>query len=497
MMKKLLLLSSAVFTFAFAATAQSPGLQFTATKSKGHFTSPGNPGFKTTSVDTMIVTDTLHYYLNKYYFKTATVDYTAFPYYKSAASTVTNVTHCGSRFDVPAGETVTITGLEAFAQRQVPAANLGIPVHMMLCNLDAQGMPILPPIDSVSTIVTGTAVVPIGGNFTTERIMTNSFAILFRNFSTVAGDTARLLRTAGTTPTNQPSPQSTKCSDFENGKDYGYVRYNGQFYSTKDFTLAPGFGIGTAYEFVVAPRVRYKLQASQILPSFIVATDDTVNVPDTVCTRTEMIFTNTSSGFFEHRMYNLNQFYRKWNLYSEFPPFFNNTFSSDSSITWHFEFYDDGSKPDSRVFLPYVNNHTITAITGLSYYPACFTANQFRARLKKMGALGAQPQLVFNEDFIACFRYCNGDTVGIRSVESAGNIRVYPNPALNGKTVISGLSGKNSIAVYNMLGQVILTEVTENSILEINLAKQPKGTYIVRIVDAENQSRVVKLVNQD
>ncbi len=496
-MKKLLLLSSAVFALTFAAISQNAGQRFTATKTQGHYSSPGIPSFKTTETDTFVVYDTLHYYLNKYYFKTATTEFTNFPYYKSAASTVTNVTHCGSRFDVPAGETVTITGLEAYARRQIPAANLSIPIRIMLCKLNAQGMPVLPPIDSVSAAVNGSAISLIGGNLNSPRTMTTSFAILFRNLSTVAGDTARLLRTAGTTPTNVNSPQSTKCSDFENGNDYGYVRYNGVFYSTKDFTLAPGFGVGTAYEFVVAPRVVYKLQASQIMPSFVVATSNTVTVPDTVCTRTDMVFTNTSSGFYEHRQYNLNQFYRKWNLYSPFPPFFANAFSSDSSITWNFEFYDDGSRPDSRVFLPYVNNHTITAVTGLSNYPDCFTANQFRARLKPMGALGKVPQLVWNQDFIVCFKYCNGDTVGIKSVAGDDNLKIYPNPAVNGKTIISGLNGKNSIAVYNMIGQLILTEITESSVMEINLAKQPKGTYIVRIVDAENQSRVVKVVNQD
>ena len=497
MMKKLLLLSSAVFALSFAAHAQDTKRQVTTTKTGGYFTQQGNPGLKTASTNTVLVLDTIHYYLNKYYFKTATTDFTAFPYYKSAASTVTNVTHCGSRFDVPLGDSVIVTGLEAYAKRQTPAANLTIPIHIMLCKLNAAGMPILPPIDSVDVAVSGSSISLIGGPLHSPRTMTTSFAVLFRNMSTVAGDTARLIRTAGTTATNTTSSPSTKCSDFENGKDYGYVRYNGVFYNTRDFVLAPGFGVGTAYEFVVAPRVQYILQASQQVPSFIVLADDTVNVPDTVCTRTQMTFTNTSSGFYEHRMYNLNQFYRKWNLYSAFPPFFSNAFTSDSSITWNFEFYDNGSLPDSRVFLPYVNNHTITAITDLSYYPDCFTANQFRARLKPMGALGKVPQLVYNEDFIACFRYCNGDTVGIKSYAAYGNLKVYPNPAVNGKTMITGLRGKNTVMVYNMLGQMVFTEISNNAAIEVNLSKQPKGTYMVRIVNSENEVKSVKIVNQD
>jgi len=495
MMKKLLLIGSVVFAFSFGAQAQGHRWTDVTTDGPGHWTQ-GNSGLKIASTNTFEIFDTLHYYFNKFYFKTAISQYSLFPFYKSSAATGTNVTHCGSRFDVPPGETVIVTGLEAFAKRRTPAVNLNIPVKMMLCNLDAAGMPMLPPIDSLITTVTGTAVSTIGGTLTAPRTMTASFAILFRNFSTFAGDTAQLLRTAGTTETNSASPANTKYSDRENGKGYGFVRFKGVFYSTTDFNLAPGFGVGTAYEFVVAPRVTYTLQASQTLPAGVVASDDVVNVADTPCTRQLLLFTNTSSAFYEHRQYNLNQFYKKWSLASPFPPSVNNAFSSDSSITWHFEFYDVEQPPrDSRVFLPYVNNHTITATTGLSYYPQCFTANQFRARLKPMSAFGRISQYNFNQDFIVCNRYCNDDAVGIKDLSGYDNLKVYPNPAVNGKTLISGLEGKNTVVVYGMLGQVISSELTSDSTLEIDLARQPKGTFIVRIVNSNSQTKIVKIVN--
>jgi hypothetical protein len=466
-------------------------------KAQENLPSTGNPNFKSAASNTLLVKDTLHYYLNKYYFKTATTQLSNFPTFTSAAATVTNVTHCGSRFDVPAGETVTVTGLEAYAKRVPNGVLLFVPIHIMLCHLDAAGMPILPPIDSVEVKVTGDDVLTkIGGDLHSARTMTTDFAILFRNMSTNSGDYARLMRTAGSTQTNVAADPATKCSDTENGKDYGFVRFDTVFYSTRDFTLAPGFGIGTQYEFVVAPRVEYNVQASQITPTFVVTQNDTLTVPDTLCTRTEMVFTNTSSKFFEHRMYNLNQFYRKWNLYSAFPTSVANAFESDSSITWHFDFYDIPSKPDSRVFLPYVNNHTISAITDLSYYPDCFDANEFRARLKPMGALGKVPQLVFNQVFKVCFNYCNGDTVGINAVEKGDGLIIYPNPTGNGKVFVSGLSGKNTLFVYNLLGQLIQKEYSESSLIQIDLLKQPSGTYLIKIISESGQTRILKTLKE-
>ena len=497
MMKKILLLGSALFALNFVTSAQGKSTQLTVTKSQGHFTSEGNPNFKTAVTNTLFVKDTLHYYLNKFYFKTATTDYTNFPFHVSAASTSTNITHVGSRFDVPVGDSITVTGLEAFAQRVTPAVNLQIPIHIYLCKLNAQGVPILPGIDSVVSIVSGNQVNAIGGNlFNGPKVLKESFAILFRNMSTSSGDYARLLRTSGTTATNTTSNPSTKCSDYENGKDYGYVRFNGNFYSTRDFTLAAGFGVGTAYEFVVAPRVEYYVQASQQVPSWIRVEGDTI-APDFVCARDPMTFTNTSSGFFEHRMYNLNQFYRKWNLYSPFPSVFSSAFSSDSSITWHFDFYDNADHTDSRMFLPYVNNHTITALTDVAIEPFCFEANQFRARLKPMGALGRVPQYVFNENFKVCLMWCNGDTVGVAKLKNYDNLKVYPNPAINGKSLITGLKGENTINAYNMLGQLILTEKTTSANFEINLSKQPSGTYLIKIVNSDNQAKMLKIITQD
>lgn len=504
MKKKLLFLSSAVLAFTLISNAQS-SKQGTKVNTKG-VTGANTPiVYKTTVVpDSVTTNDTLHYYLNKVFYKAGTTVLNNFPKYKNAAATVTNVTHCGSRFDVPIGDSIRVTGLEAFVQKgNFFAPSTSVKVHLYLCKLDANGLPlnpaVTPPIDSIITSVGGAYTLNpgrIGGDFgDTAYTMKESFAVLFRNMSTYSGDTIYLLRTDGASQ-NSAADIKYKYSDDEGGKPYGFVRFLGNMYGTKDFTLAPGFGAGTQYEFIVAPRVRYFIQAShQVDINQGVYTADDLPPYNFQCTRTLLTFTNTSSKFYEHRMYNLNPFYLKWALGSGFQAAPPGGFSADSAITWSFEFYDQATPAkDSRVFLPYVNNGTISAESDISFYPDCFTANEMRARLRPMNAFNTAPQLVANILFTVCAEWCNGDTVGIKKYDPLASIRVYPNPAENGMTTISGLSGKNSIIVFNMIGQAILSEETNRTDFEIDLSSFPKGTYLIRIVNDANESKTIKVV---
>jgi hypothetical protein len=461
------------------------------------------PGvLKTTSTPT-VVPDTLHYFLNKYYFKTGNSDLKTYPNFRTDATATaasTAITYCGSKFEVPAGDTVFVTGLEGYAAKSGSAANLNIPLRLYLFHVDpVSGLPVMPPIDSVQTGVPGASVNSpslVGGNFTSTttaaaRTMTNTFAVMIRNMSGVAGDYVHFLRTSGATDENK----SVHPEDYH-GEGYGIVRFNGQFYSTKNFSMASGFGQGTDYEFMVAPRVSYTLQASHKLP-YPAILSDSQDTPDTVCTRSLMTFTNTSSPFYEHRQYNLYQFYRKWNLYYPFPQSVLGAFSQDSSITWDFQFYEP-EMPDTRVALPYVNSGTVSAITGMSYYPDCFSVNQFRARLKKMAALGKGGRLAFSEDFKLCLKFCNGDAVGVSSHSPNSQLKIFPNPAIHGRTQISGMEGTNTVEVYDILGQLISKEIISERSYEIDLSERPKGTYLVKVTGASGHDvKVMKIMNQN
>src|SRR4051812_50140347 len=91
------------------------------------------------SCDTVIV-DTLHYYFNKYYFKTGVTSYTAYPFFKSASITIataSNVTHLGSRFMNPSNN-MTVTGLEAFCAKAAISAKSRIPTTRTWATLNSK-----------------------------------------------------------------------------------------------------------------------------------------------------------------------------------------------------------------------------------------------------------------------------------------------------------------------------------------------------------------------
>lgn len=445
---------------------------------------------------TATIHDTLHYYMNKYYFKTGNTTYSNYPIYAadaSALTTYTNISYMASRFEVPAGESVVVDGAEVFCAKAMTTANLKVPVRLYLLSLDANGVPKLPAIDSEVVNVGSTSMIAAGVTFShvtaAARTMTSNFAIAARNISGASGDFVYFNITHGVT-------QANGTGQYRYGEGNSFVYYNHGWNSTTDFTMVPtNFGPTTDYEFMVAPHVTYTVQISQKLPDspnkVLLSTD--TSVPDTFCTRTDLTFQNTSSKIFEHRMYNLNAFHNKWNLYGAFPN--PGTAFTDSAITWYFEMLDFGNW-EPRRFLPYVSgNEQIKVASGLTYYPACFTANEFRVRQKHMGAFGMGTTSAFNQNMIICMRWCNGDTLGLMKVNNYDNLKVYPNPTENGKTFITGMKEKNTITVYNMLGEAILTETTENEKIELNLGKLAKGTYMVRVTNSANETRVVRLVN--
>jgi len=87
---------------------------------------------------------------------------------------------------------------------------------------------------------------------------------------------------------------------------------------------------------------------------------------------------------------------------------------------------------------------------------------------------------------------------GLSSNTSNGyDIKLFPNPSVNGKSTITGLAGTNVITVYNAIGQVVLTQMVTEESVAIDLSNQPSGNYLVKITDTNNESRSVKIMNQN
>lgn len=437
------------------------------------------------------VTDTVHYYYQKQYFKRGTSTGNL-PYYKAPART--SISFMGSKFENK--DTLVVHGLETYAARTLRGATNGaFTMGMYLCELDNDNMPKLPPLDSV--ILSGTAgvgstvIAGYAGNFPNgrTRVLTKDFAVLVRNMSDKSGDTILFARTACRTYTAWSATNGPGWEDkFSDG--YGYVRFGGKFQSATNSTVA-GFGYSTDYEFIVAPRVSYNLKADHILPPKVVNSE-------TLCTFEPVTFTNTSSWHYTNRMYNFLEFTRKWN--DAVTPFHyglvpTDGWTGDSAITWFFRDQDNGkSTPDPRAFLPFqAKSQTVTHYSDST---GCFEDCSFIARHRKM-RIGSSPQIAAIGTFSMCVDFCNGDGVGVKTNNWNEKIKMYPNPTSTGKTKITGLIGNTNVEVFDILGQLVHIEQSDKESLALDLSNQSNGTYFVHLTNSNSKTKVVKVIKQD
>ncbi len=86
---------------------------------------------------------------------------------------------------------------------------------------------------------------------------------------------------------------------------------------------------------------------------------------------------------------------------------------------------------------------------------------------------------------------------GISKNENFGSdINVYPNPVTNGVSSLSGLVGANTISVYNLIGQNVMTEVVNAETVNLDFSNLPTGNYFVKVTDTNNDSKIIKVLNQ-
>jgi hypothetical protein len=85
---------------------------------------------------------------------------------------------------------------------------------------------------------------------------------------------------------------------------------------------------------------------------------------------------------------------------------------------------------------------------------------------------------------------------GLMDAEAAANIKIYPNPATNGKCTVSGLQSNCTITVFNTLGQAVADIKTSGEEATIDLSGQAAGNYIIKITNSSRESRILKMVNQ-
>jgi hypothetical protein len=89
---------------------------------------------------------------------------------------------------------------------------------------------------------------------------------------------------------------------------------------------------------------------------------------------------------------------------------------------------------------------------------------------------------------------CTGLTA---NANDGQEILLFPNPATNGKTTLSGLEGTNTVSLYNVLGQLVSSQIVTGESVEINLNNQPSGNYLIKVTNSYNQTKTLKFLNQN
>lgn len=79
----------------------------------------------------------------------------------------------------------------------------------------------------------------------------------------------------------------------------------------------------------------------------------------------------------------------------------------------------------------------------------------------------------------------NGPESGVENITGAGNVKVYPNPAVGGSFTIEGLQSMSQVVILNLNGeQIYAVDLHNRFSVEIQL-KVPAGVYVVRLTDGK------------
>jgi hypothetical protein len=298
-MKKLLIPGLTVFSF-FIVNAQKINVdpETSIADPAKQFISSRSANYQQGKTQTTLVHDTLNYFFNKHYYKNSTTPTSAPPnlsFYtiKSPYSSTLAIDGCGAVF--LNSTTIAVNGLEGLVMKNPGSTSASVPVKLYLCNVNANNLPVLPPLDSVMTNVSNsTAGVWAGGSFTAPVTVTSNFAVYFKTGSTVPGDTVRLFLNNACSATATGVPNTQKF-----GEGLGLIRFNGNFQSTSGaFNGTPG----NDYEFIVTPWVSHNINSVPVV------------FTPTVCNGGMGSFGNNSGplSIIEHRMFNFNKFRLYW-----------------------------------------------------------------------------------------------------------------------------------------------------------------------------------------
>ncbi|MBK9283280.1 MAG: T9SS type A sorting domain-containing protein [Sphingobacteriaceae bacterium] len=406
------------------------------------------------------ITDTLLYFLNKNEWKYGNSYLTVKTPHTGSVQVNTEF---GSSFLNTSGTPVTITKALVLASRQANSTSTMIPLTVTLYTASPTGVPGASITTATCAITSTAGQFGTFATFTAPVVASGAFFLSYRANPINPADTLRVFFTAAHTATSG-APATQKF-----GESLGFIRNNGNLISTTNYynTGTPGSDL----EAVVVPFVSFNFTADAN-----VSAPNSTATPGAYCANLGITYTNTTSEIANNRQFNYNAFATYWAPKTgtmttpAVDPVYNWSFNGPPTPT--------GSYTTANVTHTYATAGNASADIIVKYMYG----------FSKVGkTLDTKTWTL---------QIANCGIVGVAENQLNANLNVYPNPAISGKVNISGLEGSNTITVYNSIGQLVSTLVSETEITTVDLSAQPTGAYLIRVTDSNKASKVVRVINE-
>jgi hypothetical protein len=421
---------------------------------------------------TINVPDTLNYFYWKHFLRNTPANANSFftvpcPISSTVVGSGTiNAAH-GVVFQNPSNTSITVSGAEVLVLRAA-GSSTSTPIAITLYTMT--GGVISGSVATATTAVTNpTALVFEGVLFTPPVVVTGDYFIAYAPVNP-AIDTIRVGLTSAWTAT------SSQSNNLKFGESLGFRKTGSSWFSnTNYYNTTPA---GSDLEAIVIPYVDFAYTATAIASA-----PNATATPGAYCANLPVSFTNTTNGIVENRQYNFNKFVKVWG------PTWSNTVTvpaADSIYNWSFS---GPSTPTAAVTTKNAS-HTYSQVAN-----ANITLN---VKYQKGSCVACNSGTKLQDQKVWTYTVANCNVQGIAdlSADPLSNVSLYPNPVVSGKATISGLEGANTISVHNLLGQVILTQKTDKDVVSIDMSNQAQGTYLFRITDSSNRTKIIKVINQ-
>jgi hypothetical protein len=96
------------------------------------------------------------------------------------------------------------------------------------------------------------------------------------------------------------------------------------------------------------------------------------------------------------------------------------------------------------------------------------------------------------------FHRCDCNVAGIDDLGSAGSLRIFPNPSVNGELHITSGSFIREVQVIDMVGNIVLRKEPAERVNSCIIlpGEELKGLYFIRVYSADGVSNTGKIMIQ-